>query len=499
MSVMADPNNLPTSPTAAVRTSSYTTADFLFGSSLGEGAYARVVHAKSKASELQFAIKIMDKVHIKRENKVKYVMNEVALLKMVNHPFVVQFYCSWKDDHNLYICFELSQGGELAKLITKKRDERLAQSIQNTACEGPMTQFYVAEIVEALEYIHGLDIIHRDLKPENILISSSGHMKIIDFGSALLCTDENVSRNSFVGTQDYVSPEVLSGEKDATKSCDLWALGCMVYQMLSGVSPFQAGTEHLTFVAIASHADGSKPLEYPDSMTGEQIAFISALLKGQDTERLGAGDDNSDNGYAALKAHAFFNASDGEAGSGEPSETNGAGIPWGNLHAQTAPYIPDPAEFNTTDNMKDGAFDDWQYDSGGEEADELGLGLGVPLDLLSSSSSSSSSGGEWGPFLLVDETVVFSAAVYKRVGLFSKRRQLILTNQPRLIYVDADKMEVKGRIPWSNSQPITCNKINNKEFDIFCSETGRSYHMMSDEKTVTSDHWCDIINMTVVS
>jgi 3-phosphoinositide dependent protein kinase-1 len=71
----------------------------------------------------------------------------------------------------------------------------------------------------------------------------------------LICNDENAARNSFVGTPDYVSPEVLRGEC-ATKACDLWAVGCMTYQMITGISPFREETEYLMFAAITSYIEG---------------------------------------------------------------------------------------------------------------------------------------------------------------------------------------------------------------------------------------------------
>lgn len=104
---------------------------------------------------------------------------------------------------------EIAHGGELLQLIDQKCEESKARGVQNVAFEEHMARVYSAEILEAVRYLHNSDVIHRDLKPENILISASGHIKITDFGTALLTnsTDE-MSRNSFVGTADYVSPEV---------------------------------------------------------------------------------------------------------------------------------------------------------------------------------------------------------------------------------------------------------------------------------------------------
>lgn len=460
---------------ASPRKMEFKPADFFFGCNLGEGSFARVVHAKSKKTSAEFAIKIMHKVHIKKENKVKYVMMERHILSIVSHPFIVKFHFSFQDRDHLYMCMDLAQGGELLNLISSKKKEKMDLNITDQACDSETTQFYISEITEALEYLHGLNIIHRDLKPENILISDSGHIKVTDFGTAIICDDENSTRNSFVGTQDYVSPEVLSGEKDATKACDLWAIGCMTYQMLSGKSPFQSGTEYLTFVAIQNHADGSKPLEYPATMTESEKDFIKCLLQGVDTDRIGAGDDSSGNGYQSLKRHAFFN-----------SES----VLWGKLDSLEPPFKPDTSKFLSSEGMRDGAYDDWLYDEDVDDDIQYEATAGVK-DAVASGRLSL-----WDEFLDEGESVLFSGRIYKRVGLFSKKRQLILTDGPRLIYVDPDKMEFKGKIPWTVDHPVRCFVINAKEFDVYSALIGRTYHLTDDDE-VGSQLWLEQIHTVV--
>lgn len=118
------------------------------------------------------------------------------------------------------------------------------------------TRFYSGELFCALEYLHNLNIMHRDLKPENILLDHNMHIKVADFGCSKIfkifeqsdtvdkpILNENSSRqrsNSFVGTAQYVSPELLA-EETMSPCSDLWALGCIIYQMLAGMPPFHSG------------------------------------------------------------------------------------------------------------------------------------------------------------------------------------------------------------------------------------------------------------------
>lgn len=118
--------------------------------------------------------------------------------------------------------------------------------------DAACTRFYSGEILRALEHLHDLNIMHRDLKPENILLDQNMHIKVADFGCSKIleqpdAADISISNgnsprqrtNSFVGTAQYVSPELLT-EKTISPSSDLWALGCIIYQMIAGLPPFRS-------------------------------------------------------------------------------------------------------------------------------------------------------------------------------------------------------------------------------------------------------------------
>lgn len=207
--------------------------DFKFGKILGEGAFSTVVLAREQSTGKEYATKILEKRHIIKENKVPYVTRERDIMSRLDHPFFVKLYFTFQDEEKLYFGLSYAKNGELLKYIRK-------QGSFDENC----TRFYSAEIVSALEYLHEIGIIHRDLKPENILLSEDMHIRITDFGTAKVLSSDNkkVRANSFVGTAQYVSPELLT-DKSACKSSDLWALGCIIYQLVAGLPPFRAGNE----------------------------------------------------------------------------------------------------------------------------------------------------------------------------------------------------------------------------------------------------------------
>lgn len=177
------------------------------------------------------------------------------------------------------------------------------------------TKFYSAQIVSALQYLHSLNIVHRDLKPENILFNDKMQIQITDFGTAKEIPESESAdtprTSSFVGTAQYVSPELLK-DKQACVSSDLWALGCIIYQMLVGQYPFQAPNEYLTFQQILNCR-----YEFPDDFDADARDLIENLLQLDPLQRLGSA---SRGGYEKLKQHAFF-----------------SGINWDTLHLADPP------------------------------------------------------------------------------------------------------------------------------------------------------------------
>ncbi|KAI0156410.1 kinase-like domain-containing protein [Xylariaceae sp. FL1272] len=237
--------------------------DFTFGQILGEGSYSTVFLATDRQTLKEYAIKVLEKRHIIKEKKIKYVnIEKDTLNRLTEHPGIVRLYYTFQDENSLYYVLDLCSGGELLGVLKK-----------TGTFDVECTRFFGAQILDAIEYMHSRGVIHRDLKPENVLLDDQLHVKITDFGTARLLSDPRApqappriedtgtsSRGrtqddsraaSFVGTAEYVSPELLTN-KNACKASDLWAFGCIIYQLLAGRPPFKGGSEYLTFQKIVS-------------------------------------------------------------------------------------------------------------------------------------------------------------------------------------------------------------------------------------------------------
>ncbi|KAL2167959.1 hypothetical protein VTG60DRAFT_598 [Thermothelomyces hinnuleus] len=242
--------------------------DFSFGRILGEGSYSTVFLATDRQTLREYAVKVLEKKHIIKEKKIKYVnIEKNTLNRLTEHPGIVRLYYTFQDEASLYYVLDLCNGGELLGVLKK-----------TGTFDVECTRFYGAQILDAIEYMHSRGVIHRDLKPENVLLDDQMHVKITDFGTAKLLPDprdprppedssgqnnaQDDKRNaSFVGTAEYVSPELLT-DKAVGKPSDLWAFGCIIYQLLAGRPPFKAATEYLTFQKIVS-LDYEFPAGFP--------------------------------------------------------------------------------------------------------------------------------------------------------------------------------------------------------------------------------------------
>uniref|UniRef100_M4BL27 non-specific serine/threonine protein kinase n=1 Tax=Hyaloperonospora arabidopsidis (strain Emoy2) TaxID=559515 RepID=M4BL27_HYAAE len=362
---------------AHVETAAPEASDFFFGTVLGQGSYAKVFHAQMKTSRADFAVKVMDQSFIRKENKTSFVLTERKVMSRLAHPNVVKFYCSFRDHHSLYLVMELCRGGDLFGLISNEYQKHQQEGTTDAVCSLELTQFYTAELTNALEYIHTQDQ---------------------DGESSDVC--------QFCGTASYVSPEVLHDEP-ASRAADLWAMGCLIFQMFTGRAPFVAENDYLTFQVIINHS--SDDFKFPSNVPEVAQDLIRKLLVQTPDERIGAAQNKA--GYVALKNHAFFE-----------------GIEWDAIRNQTPPFSP--PELELSEPTLDGASDNWtvaEYFTG-----DFSESASTEFNSKRSRSNSSVQRNR-PPCIGYSEQIRFESTVKIRSKMFSRTRDLYLTDAPRLV------------------------------------------------------------------
>jgi len=198
---------------------------------LGEGSYGAVFKAKNKHTQAVRAVKTISKTQMKNIERFK---QEIAIMKMMDHPNIIKLYESFEDHRNIYLVMELSNGGELFDKI-----------IESGHFNEVQAAILMQQIVRAIYYMHENHVVHRDLKPENFLFMTKepiekNLLKIIDFG--LSCKYEaGQVLTTKAGTPYYVAPQVLAGKYDQLS--DLWSIGVIMYVMLCGYPPFFGETD----------------------------------------------------------------------------------------------------------------------------------------------------------------------------------------------------------------------------------------------------------------
>ncbi|KAL8576711.1 hypothetical protein ACOMHN_025184 [Nucella lapillus] len=434
--------------------------DFIFGKVIGEGSYSTVYLAKEVKTSTEFAIKVCDKKFILKERKSEYIMREKTVLTKTNHPFIIKLFYTFQDTDRLYFVLQYARKGDLLYYMNKL-----------SSFDMTCSRFYAAEVVQALDYLQSQGVIHRDLKPENILMSERMHILITDFGSSKVLkmdgTDEDSAsrppsahghrRNSFVGTAQYVSPEVLNSKK-AYFSSDLWALGCIIFQFLSGETPFRGGHEYQIFQKVCK-----LDYEIPEGFNTTAANLVKKLLVLDPRERLGCKEMG---GMEVLQRHEFFE-----------------GVCWEDLESQSAPelvpYLP-AREGNPEfwSNQSRAGFDDRRLAEiiiSNESPKEVVVKeLAQDKHQLKLQQQEANSDYHT---LVEGNLILKQGKVLKRKGLFARKRMMLLTEGPHLYYVDYSTKEkvLKGEIPWSYSL-----RPEAKNFKIFFVHTpNRTYYLES--------------------
>ncbi|KAJ0588682.1 putative protein kinase AGC-RSK-2 family [Helianthus annuus] len=304
---------------------------------LGSGDTGSVHLVELNGTGEFFAMKAMDKSVMINRNKVHRACAERDILDVLDHPFLPALYASFQTPTHVCLITDYCPGGELFMLLDRQPMKVLKEDA---------VRFYAAEVLVALEYLHCQGIIYRDLKPENVLIQSTGHVALTDFDLSCLtsCSPQLLvpeisdkkkkkknkrgqqppifmaepvrASNSFVGTEEYIAPEIISGVGHSS-AVDWWAFGILLYEMFYGYTPFRGKTRQRTFANVL-HKDLKFPSSISVSLPAKQLIY--RLLHRDPKNRLG-----SREGASEVKRHQFFR-----------------GINWALVRSQNPPKLETP-------------------------------------------------------------------------------------------------------------------------------------------------------------
>ena len=243
---------------------------------IGSGRFCKVHKCRHRESNKLFAVKVIDKSTLSTADK-ELMRTEVAVLKLVREPHIVQLESVFKSRNHLYIVMELSEDGDLFSLLAGGRRLSEVEAYQ-----------VMRPLLRAVDYLHSRGIVHRDVKPENILCGKRlGDVKIADFGLSFLMASAELEMLP-CGTLSYVSPEVITG-KGYDHEADLWSLGVVLFLMVTGELPYDSGHKR-GIVEKILHRDIPTTNEVFQTLSPEFMQLLRGLLTKDPSQRLTASD-----------------------------------------------------------------------------------------------------------------------------------------------------------------------------------------------------------------
>eukprot|EP01039_Chlorochromonas_danica_P011014 gene11014-12262_t len=263
---------------------------------LGKGSFGKVMLVKKKDdnSGTLYAMKTLRKAALVKRNQLAHTSTERYILQNIHCPFLVHLVFAFQTADKLYMVLDYMAGGEL--FFWLKKDRKFSEN---------RARLYAAEITLAIDALHSADIVYRDLKPENILLDEAGHLRLTDFGLAkggITGSGADGGTKTFCGTPEYLAPEILEN-KGHGKAVDWWALGTLLYEMLTGLPPFYDSNVQRMYHKILH-----EPLRFPKSEGRQVSEEAKELLRGL-LERKVSGRTGS-NGAQELKRSRFLSVYD---------------------------------------------------------------------------------------------------------------------------------------------------------------------------------------------
>ncbi|KAE8656929.1 CBL-interacting serine/threonine-protein kinase 16 [Hibiscus syriacus] len=244
---------------------------FEMGRVLGQGTFAKVYYGKNLSTQESVAIKAINKEQVKKEGLMEQIKREIAIMRMVRHPNVVELKEVMATKAKIFFVMEYVKGGELfAKVAKGKLKEDSARK-------------YFQQLISSVEFCHSRRVYHRDLKPENLLLDENQNLKVTDFGLSAL--PEQLRNDGLLhtqcGTPSYVAPEVLRKKGYDGAKADIWSCGVILFVLLAGCLPFQAENLMKMYMKVFK-----AEYEFPPWVSNDARRLISKLLVADPEKRI---------------------------------------------------------------------------------------------------------------------------------------------------------------------------------------------------------------------
>lgn len=238
---------------------------------LGEGGMAFVFKAKDEQLERNVAIKTLKPIYISDSNFVSRFKREAQTAANLNHPNIVQIFDWGVEDNEPYFVMEYVEGTTLSSVLAKNKRVNISDAL-----------YIGSQVSAALHEAHENNLVHRDIKPGNIMITPGGKIKVTDFGIVSIQDDDSdiTKSGTILGTANYISPEQAQG-LPVSKQSDLYSLGVVLYELISGKTPFDGDTP--ISIATKHLTEKPKPISelINDIPTGVEKIVLKLLNKKQ--------------------------------------------------------------------------------------------------------------------------------------------------------------------------------------------------------------------------
>ena len=246
---------------------------------LGEGGMGAVYRGVDTMLDREVAIKALRPELASQTSVVERFRSEAVTLAKLNHPNIAALYTMFRQGEELYMVLEFVRGETLDSII-QRRGAMPAAEVIPVFCQ----------ILDGIDHAHELGIVHRDIKPANMMLTENGKLKVLDFGIARLLGSARMTRaGNIIGTLEYMAPEQVKGQETDGRS-DIYALGMMLYEILTGRLPFDTDNE---FELMKSQTEfmPTPPREInPDIPEAVEAAIMQAIQKNPDERFQTAGD-----------------------------------------------------------------------------------------------------------------------------------------------------------------------------------------------------------------